>query len=175
MFLFAINVSAADKPDEKRVYEDEDIMLRFVEFTPQQIGSFYEGREFNSQAVKKLMASCYVTVVVKNKTNDILWLDLDRWVFDLQGKVFQRQTRNYWKKQWEQINLKPAHRSTFGWTLMPDVRDLYPDEGVGGRIPIPMQKKPFNLTLNFPTGKNKQGKLKSIAVKNLICKQDDSK
>ncbi len=160
---------------EKPSFEDKDIMLRFVSFTPQQIGSFYEGREFSRQAIKKLMESCYVTVIVKNKTNDILWLDLDKWVFKQQGKIFQRQTRDYWKKQWEAIDLPQSHRSTFGWTLMPVVRNLYPNEGVGGRIPIPMQTMPFNLTLNFPTGENRRGKVKSITMKDLICKQDGPK
>ncbi|VAW57715.1 hypothetical protein MNBD_GAMMA07-2595 [hydrothermal vent metagenome] len=169
--------SAGIKPlvDENRAYEDKDVMLRFVQFTPQQIGSFYEGRGFNKQAVNKLMASCYVTVIVKNKTNNILWVDLDRWEFIQQGQSFYRQSRAYWEQQWEKINLKQAHRSTFGWTLMPDVRNLYPNEGVGGRIPIPMQTQSFTLTLNFPTGDNQQGKVKSITMKNLYCKQDKPK
>ncbi len=121
------------------------------------------------------MKSCYVTVIVKNKTTDILWLDLDEWVFKQQGKIFQRQTRDYWKKQWEAIDLPQSHRSTFGWTLMPVKRNLYPNEGVGGRIPIPMQTTPFDLTLNFPTGENRQGKVKTITMKNLACKQDAPK
>lgn len=158
--------------NDKHEYEDKAVFLRFVEFTPAQIGSFYEGREFSKAAIEKLTAVCYVTVVVKNKTDDILWLDLAAWEFSLGGKIFTPLSRGYWQQQWDAIEMKKAHRATFGWTLMPQLRNLYPDEGVGGRIPIPMQSKPFSVTLNFPTGKNKQGKLKSLTINHLVCKQD---
>ncbi len=158
--------------NDKHEYEDNDVFLRFIEFTPAQIGSFYEGREFSKAAIEKLTALCYVTVVVKNRTDDILWLDLDAWKFSQAGKIFTPLSRDYWQQQWDAIDMKKAHRATFGWTLMPQLRNLYPAEGVGGRIPIPMQSKPFSLTLNFPTGNNKQGKLKSLTIKNLVCKQD---
>lgn len=158
--------------NDKHGYEDKDVFLRFVEFTPAQIGSFYEGREFSKAAIEKLTAVCYVTVIVKNKTDDILWLELDAWEFSQGEKIFPRLSRDYWQQQWDTIDLNKAHRATFGWTLMPQLRNLYPDEGVGGRIPIPVQLKPFSVTLNFPTGNNKQGKLKSFTINNLVCKQD---
>jgi len=173
LILFSFNGFAAE--DTPLIYEDQDVRMRFVQFTPQQIGAFYEGREFSKVAVEKLVKSCYVTVILKNKTSDILWLDLDQWEFSHNGKKFNRHTRAYWEKQWDDIKLKKAHRSTFNWTLMPAVRNLYPQEGVGGRIPIPMQSASFSLTLNFPTGKNKQGKVKSVKIENLNCKQNNSK
>lgn len=162
--------------NDKHEYEDKDVFLRFVEFTPAQISSFYEGREFSKAAIEKLTSVCYVAVIVKNKTDDILWLDLDAWKFSQGGKIFSPLSRDYWQQQWDAIDLKQAHRATFGWTLMPQLRNLYPDEGVGGRISMPVQSKPFSVTLNFPTGDNKQGKLKSYTVNNLVCKQGvDSK
>ena len=172
MFIH-INVIAAE--DEKLFYEDKDVRLRFVQFTPQQIGSFYEGREFNKAAVERLMAACFVTVIIENKSKGILWLDLDDWAFSQDGRKFERLTRSYWQAQWQEVGLKQAHRSTFGWTLMPAVRNLYPDESVGGRIPIPMQSRPFVLTLNFPTGDNRQGKVKSVTMDNMLCTQEQSK
>ena len=175
VILMLINFNAFAAEDAPLSYEDQDIRLRFVQFTPQQIGAFYEGREFSKAAVEKLVKSCYVTVILKNKTSDILWLDLDQWEFSLNGKKFNRHTRAYWEKQWDDIKLKKAHRSTFNWTLMPAVRNLYPQEGVGGRIPIPMQSASFSLTLNFPTGKNKQGKMKTVKIEKLTCIQNDSK
>lgn len=158
--------------NDKHEYEDKDVFLRFVEFTPAQIGSFYEGREFSKAAIEKLTAVCYVAVIVKNKTDDILWLDLDAWEFSQGEKIFIPLSRDYWQQQWDAIDLNKAHRATFGWTLMPQLRNLYPDEGVGGRISMPVQLKPFSVTLNFPTGNNKQGKLKSFTINNLVCKQD---
>ena len=169
-----LNFSAsAATTDDKLVYSDADVYLRFIQLTPRQIGSFYEGREFKKAAVDKLMNSCYVTVIIKNTSKDFLWIDIKKWKFSLNGKKIKQQDSAYWKKQWDEINLKQAHRSTFGWTLMPAERNLYPQEGVGGRIPIPMQTKPFTVVLNFPTGENKQGKIKSVKIDNVICKQDE--
>ncbi len=160
--------------DDKQVYSDDDVYLRFIQLTPRQIGSFYEGREFKKSAVKKLMKACYVTVIIKNKSTDFLWVDISKWAFSLRGKKIKQLDDAYWEKQWDEINLKQAHRSTFGWTLMPAERNLYPQEDVGGRIPIPMQTEPFSVVLNFPTGENKQGKIKSVKIDNVICKQDDN-
>ena len=161
--------------NDKHEYEDNDVFLRFVEFTPAQIASFYEGREFNKAAIEKLTAVCYVAVIVKNKTDDILWLDLAAWEFRQGKKSFPPLSRDYWQQQWDTIDLNKAHRATFGWTLMPPLRNLYPDEGVGGRISMPVQLKPFSVTLNFPKGDKKQGKLKSYTVNNLVCKQGADK
>ncbi|WP_198265141.1 hypothetical protein [sulfur-oxidizing endosymbiont of Gigantopelta aegis] len=171
IWLLALNANAAE--EKKYDYQDDALYLRFIQLTPLQIGSFYEGREFSKGAVDKLMASCYVTVIIKNRSNDFLWVDIAKWNFTRQGKVIKQQDRQYWDQQWDEINLKQAHRSTFNWTLMPAVRDLYPQESVGGRIPIPMQSEPFTVELNFPTGENKQGKMKTVVMDNVICKQDE--
>jgi len=172
--LFAASENAAESKDNQ-VYKDDEVYLRFVQLAPRQIGSFYEGREFKKEAIDKLMQSCYVTVIVNNRSDDFLWVDISKWEFSLKGKKIVQQDRAYWNKQWDEINLKQAHRSTFNWTLMPAVRNLYPKEDVGGRIPIPMQTEPFTVVLNFPTGENKQGKVKSVKIENVICKQDDEK
>jgi len=160
---------------KQRTYKDQDISLRFIPFTPRQIGSFYEGREFEKAAIDKLMKACYVTVIIKNLSDDFLWIDTDKWEFIRNGKKITQLDRHYWNKQWDEIGLKQAHRSTFSWTLMPAERDLYPQEGVGGRVPIKMQTKPFTVVLNFPTGENKQGKMKSVKIDQLTCKQDNEK
>jgi len=174
MVLFFTSSNTINAAERNLTYKDKDIFLRFIEFTPEQIAAFYHGREFSKKAINKLTQSCFVTVIIKNKTDDILWVDLDEWQFSQAGKQFNRQTRQYWQQQWDKVGLKKAHRATFGWTLMPTRRDLYPNEGVGGRIPIPMQDKPFSVTLNFPTAKNKKGKVKSIVMKNMICKSNDT-
>jgi hypothetical protein len=174
IMLTSISLNANAAEGKKYDYQDDALYLRFIQLTPSQIGSFYEGREFAKAAVDKLMASCYVTVIIKNRSNDFLWVDIAKWNFSLQGEEIKQQDRNYWKQQWDEINLKQAHRSTFNWTLMPAERNLYPQESVGGRIPIPMQQAPFTVELNFPTGENKQGKIKTVTMNNVICKQDET-
>jgi len=173
--LFATALQAKEQAQDKMIYQDDDVYLRFIQLTPHQIGSFYEGREFKKAAVDKLTASCYVTVIIKNRSDDFLWIDIAKWEFIQNGRKIIQQDRTYWNKQWDEINLKQAHRSTFNWTLMPAERNLYPHEDVGGRIPIPMQTKPFTVVLNFPTGENKQGKTKTVKMENVICKLDDNK
>ena len=175
IFLFC-SVSYADSPVEKKkkknVYEDNEVYLRSIYRSPEQIAAFYEGREFPQAAINRITQSCYVTIILKNKTSDVLWLELDNWEFH-QGKTqIFRYKRPYWNKQWDEINLKQAFRSTFGWTLMPDVRDLRAGEGVGGSIPIPMQSEKFSITLNFATGKDKKGKIKSVTLPDIHCKSD---
>jgi len=163
-------LQAAEK--KKNTYEDEDIYLRSVYRSPEQLAAFYEGREFPKAAIKRIIQSCYVTIILKNKTDDILWLELDNWIFEQKSKIIQRYNRTYWNQQWDEVKLQQSHRSTFGWTLMPEIRDLRPGEGVGGSVPIPMQTENFSLTLNFATGKDKKGKLKSVKLPKIHCKQD---
>jgi len=157
---------------KKNAYEDDEIYLRFVYRSPEQITAFYEGREFPKSAITRITQTCYVTVIIKNKTDDVLWLELDNWIFEKNKQIIKRYKRPYWKKQWEEINLPQAHRSTFGWTLMPDVRDLRPQEGVGGSIPIPKQTGNFSVTFNFATGSDKKGKMKTVKIPETYCKQD---
>ena len=170
-----VQADSHSKKKKKNVYEDNDVYLRSIYRSPEQIYAFYEGREFPHAAIKRITQSCYVTIILKNKTDDVLWLEIDNWVFTKNNPkkdIIHRYKRDYWNKQWDEVNLKQAFRSTFGWTLMPDVRDLRAGEGVGGSIPIPMQTENFSLTLNFATGKNKQGKIKSITLPNIHCEQD---
>ena len=55
---------------------------------------------------------------------------------------------------------------------MPEVRDLRPDESVGGSVVIPWQEQPFTLTMNFATGADRQGPLKTIVFEDLECVSD---
>ena len=52
---------------------------------------------------------------------------------------------------------------------MPEVRDLRLDEGVGGSVVIPMQSAPFRVTMNFNTGADKQGPVKTVVFEDLKC------
>jgi len=153
-------------------YEDEQIMFRIVERTPENISAFYQGREFKKTAIDEISNTCYVTVIVKNKTQTTLWLELDNWQFSRNGKPIKRIKRDYWKKRWDAIGLNQAHRSTFGWTLMPESRDLRPDEGVGGSIVIPKQSKPFTVIANFHTKPDKSGPIKIVTTHGAKCVED---
>ena len=159
---------AAEK--NKNVYQDEDIYLRFIYRSAEQVAAFYEGREFPKAAIERAVQTCYVTVILKNKSDDILWFELDNWLFHKNGKTIQRYKQAYWNKQWDEMKLKQAYRSTFSWTLFPETRDAQPGESVSGNITIPMQTHPFSLTLNFARGENKKGKMKTVKLNDIYCK-----
>lgn len=161
-------VSAADDKVPLR-YEDSEVTMRIVIRSPDQLSAFYQGRGFNQDAINEVLKTCYITPLIKNKKYKVLWLELDNWKFTVNGKSIPRIKRDYWRKKWRDIGLSQAHQSTFGWTLMPESRDLRLDEGVGGSVVIPMQSQPFNLTAIFKTGHNKMGKTKTITFKDITC------
>ena len=178
--LFSGETYAAEKvitekaKKQKLVYEDKNIKVRVITRSPKQIAAFYEGREFSKTAIKETNQFCFPAVIVINKTSDTMLLNLDDWTFlDGNKKPIKRIKRAYWKKRWQAIKLSNAHQSTFGWTLMPELRDLQVDEGVGGSIPIVMQSHPYTLRARFKTGQNKQGPEISVTMHNIPCPKDD--
>lgn len=164
---------AAEKSAPLR-YSDAEVSMRLIVRTPEQLTAFYLGREFKRPAIEKILQTCFITPVIKNKKHEVLWLDLDDWRFSVNGKAIGRIKRDYWKQQWQAINLPAAHQATFGWTLMPEQRDLRRDEGVGGSVVLPMQTRPFTVTANFKTGADKKGKIKTIVFKDVRCLSDES-
>lgn len=173
LFISSTELIAAEK--KNNVYEDDDIYLRFVFRSAEQVAAFYEGRGFPKAAINRIVQSCFVTVILKNKSNDIIWVDINNWVFEANGKIFERYKQSYWDKQWDEIKLKQAHRSTFSWTLFPETRDLQVDESVSGNIPLPVQTQGFSLTLNFSAAENKKGKMKTFKVNDMYCKDAEQK
>jgi hypothetical protein len=172
--LFAVVIPQPAVTAEKNplVYEDGEIFMRLVLRTPAQLSAFYQGREFNQAAIDKILETCFVTPIIKNKTLDVLWLELDNWQFSADKQPIQRIKRDYWSERWREAELPQAHQSTFGWTLMPETRDLRLDESVGGSVVIPMQSRPFTLIANFRTGANQQGKPKTIVFEGIRCAID---
>jgi len=153
-------------------YEDASVFIRIVQRTPEQLTAFYLGRGFNQAAINSILDTCFITPVIENKTFDALWLELDRWVFSRDGEPIPRITRDYWPDKWRSAALPQAQQSTFGWTLLPEVRDLRIDESAGGSVAIPWQTKTFTLSMHFPTGLDKQGPLKTVTFENLRCTRD---
>ena len=154
------------------LYEDKDVLMQLFIRTPEQLSGFYQGRAFDRAAIDRILATCFITPIIHNKTLDVLWLDLDAWTFMADGQSIARIKRDAWKKQWRDIDLPQAQQSTFGWTLMPEVRDLRLDESVGGSVAIPWQTGPFTLIAHFPTGASRQGKPKTIHFEGLECATD---
>lgn len=156
-------------------YEDDTLSIRIVLRTPDQLSAFYIGRGFNQAAIDEILATCFVTPIVKNKTFEVLWLVLDDWRFSRGGTDIARLGRDYWPPRWGAAGLPQAQQSTFGWTLMPESRDLRPDEGAGGSVAIPPQDRPFALTMRFHTGADKQGPVKTVVFEDLTCTDPPSR
>jgi len=150
-------------------YEDDEVYMRLVIRSKDQLSAFYVGRGFPQNAIDEILKTCFITPLVRNKTLDALWVEPDSWSFIGDNQPIARIKRDYWDKPWKDTGLSLAHQSTFGWTLMPETRDLRIDEGVGGTVAIPMQAKPFTLKARFNTGLNKEGKPKIIEFKGITC------
>jgi hypothetical protein len=169
ILLLLLNQSSFSALKNAPKYEDNDVMLRLVYRSTESISAFYQGRGLSHEAINEILKTCFVTVIIINKSKHTLWLVLDQWVFSQPGKIIPRIKRDYWLSSWEKVKLKQAHRSTFGWTLMPETRDLQFDESVGGNVVIPITPHSFSLTARFYTGQDKQGTIKRIHLKDLQC------
>jgi hypothetical protein len=166
--LCAAAPAQAEKPKNPE-YENQWLKLRFIPRTPEQMAAFYEGRGFPDRAIEQITGACFMTVVIRNKSDKIIWLDLSDWKFtDGSGKN-GRITREQWRRDWERLNVPMANRSTFGWTLLPEQRDLRPGEGVGGNITLVPSRKPLTVDMRFDTGADKQGEPMHIHMQNLRC------
>ena len=171
-YSFPINISAENAPvnsSEIKRYEDKDVFIRLINRTPDQLRAFYLARQFNQASIEEILNTCLVTPIIHNLSQDILWLDLDEWRFSSHGKPFERLRRDYWPDRWARTQLPQAQQSTFGWTLLPETRDLHPDESVGGSFVLPYQAKPFTLTMNFPVGADRKGPLKTVTFEGIQC------
>jgi len=165
--------SATSSQTKKPDYEDEFLRIRLIRRSPKQIAAFYEGRQFPAAAVLKVSQVCFVAAIVHNKTPEILWLDLDKWKFKGKREI-SRLDRDYWKQQWQQANVDKASQATFGWTLLPEKRDLRADEGVGGNITLPQQKQEFTIIAHFDRGAERQLSPVVVTLNHISCKQDEN-
>jgi hypothetical protein len=138
LYLPTMQLHAIDAPPPTGAwYEDARMLLRLAPRTPAQMAAFYEARGFPPAALDRIRQTCFITLTVRNEGKEVLWVDLGQWKFSSHGKPVARLDLNYWQQQWDGINLRQASRSTFGWTQFPPVRDLQPDEPVGGNLVFP--------------------------------------
>ena len=166
LFLFWVPpVLAADG----RLKQD-NVELFVSTRTPEQISAFYAARGLPPQAVNALAEACFLTVGLHNKRTDKLWLEPAQWQFiDNQGNPVNRITRQEWSARWQSLQVPRGAQATFGWTQLPESRDLYPDESVGGNLTLHPAAGPFTLVARFRTGEEGKGKLLELTVKNLVC------
>ena len=177
--LLTLNMPVAVATNEaNEVYEayveNAHLTLRLIPRTPQQMAAFYEARGFPRVAIQHLKQVCFVTALLRNNGQEVLWLDLDQWRFHNDSRQLKRLDRAYWQALWRQLEIPQANRSTFRWTLLPEVRDLHPDEPVGGNIVLPRQKTPFTVQARFVAGKNKRAQEIVATVKDLSCPEDEA-
>ena len=165
VLLIALPLAVQSKPD----YESKDLVVNLTPRTPQQIAAFYQGRGFGKAMIDILRKQCFITVFIKNKSRDIIWLDLDHWEFTNANGVIERRNRDYWKARWRTMGIPLAHQSTFRWTLLPEQLNFLPDEREGGNITLPRDSQTITLRARFDTGQLRDGKPILITLDNLQC------
>jgi hypothetical protein len=168
-FLAATSTSALEKPYPGPFVENEDFLFVLMPHTPEQMAAFYEARGFPPEALEKIKATCFVTVHIENRSQRVIWMEPETWKFSSNGQPLLRLGSNYWDTQWDAVGLPQANRSTFGWTQLPAVRDLQPDEPVGGNIVFPGTTATFNLEAFFRTGQDRRGKVLEVRFENVAC------
>ncbi len=138
--------------------------------TPEQLAAFYGARGFPPEAVAAITRSCFLTVGIVNQSREVLWLEPSRWRFETaQGQVVRRITREEWEQTWEALGLPLAQRATFGWTQLPEVRDLQPGEPVGGNVAVQPPAGALRLVARFRTGAHGEGAPIELTVEGLSC------
>lgn len=152
--------------------DNEQLFMQLRLHTPDQISAFYEARGFPPEALERIRATCFITVHVDNKGDRVLWLETANWRITQAGVPVSRLGRDHWNRVWDEIDLPQANRSTFGWTQLPDVRDLQPTEQVSGNIILPRNGRPYNIRANFHTGAGKRKGMISVDFENLHCAED---
>jgi hypothetical protein len=154
---------------DRREIEHKLISFRLIMRKPENIAAFYEARGFETVALEKLRQPCFLSAIIRNHSDRVVWLELDNWRFTSEGREVLRFERSYWDQQWQQLNVPIAHRSTFGWTQLPEQRDLQPHEPVGGSMALQRTDKPLTLEAHFNTGPDKQGEAFVIRFEGLQC------
>jgi hypothetical protein len=171
--LGATRAAAEDQAGSREPrFDNGRLAVWVVSRTPMQVVSFYEARGFPKPAVQRLEAECFLTFRVLNRSQGVIWLDLDRWAFASADGPVARLSRAYWRALWKQIALPLANRSTFRWTLLPEKLDLQPSEGEGGNVVLKRTSKPFELDATFDVGAARGGGSIRVRLRDLRCAAD---
>jgi hypothetical protein len=173
--MITVRAYAIEQPYPGPFVENDDLLMILMPHTPEQITAFYEARGFPKAALDRLRKVCFVTVHIENKSQRVIWLETTNWDLGVNGERIQRVNRQQWTSWWDDINLPSANRSTFGWTQLPAVRDLQPDESVGGNIILDGEIKEFDLQARFLTGQDKRDGMLDFQFRNIECPKEESK
>ncbi|MCI0507056.1 MAG: hypothetical protein L0Z73_13235 [Gammaproteobacteria bacterium] len=169
--VYSCNVCSAEQENRYKI-ENQFVKFGLSARTPEQMAAFYEARGFPKQAIEAATQHCFITVGIRNISKHKIWLDLNRWrIFNEQGAV-ARTNREQWKQKWQQLNVPLASQATFNWTLLPESRDLHPDEPVGGNITLTPTDMPFTVEAVFATGDDQQGQPFVVKIENVRCLKD---
>lgn len=174
LLVTAMTTNAATLPANAKEFENEHLKLVLIPRTPDQMAAFYEARGFPGNALSVISNLCFITVGIKNKRRDILWLNLDNWSFYTNNSYIRRIHRSEWPERWNKLEVPQRLQSTFRWTLLPETLDFRPDENEGGNIILPRITGSFSLVAKFLTGADKQGKEIRIQLNDLACAEDES-
>ena len=181
LMLITANLTiAAVSPDgdyeknDRYKFENKNIKFGLYPRTPEQMAAFYEGRGFQDKAINKIAQTCFITVGMRNLSGQKIWLDLKDWKFYSSHGNIERIDRYKWQEIWKQLDVPLANQSTFTWTLLPEARDLHPDEPVGGNLIFVPVDIPFTIEANFKTGEDKNGKPLQVKMENVKCDKNKS-
>lgn len=145
--LCSTAAQAAEQP-----YAREGLTFSISARTPEQLRAFYSARGFPDAMIQEIVKTCFLTVGIQNRRNDVVWLELANWrMTDANGQTVRRISRPEWNQRWEQLSVPYASRATFGWTQLPESRDLQPGEPVGGNIAVDAPASTFTLIAQFRT------------------------
>lgn len=170
IFFIVITLSA-HAADTKAVptYEDELIRLRLMPRTAEQMAGFFEARGFPAGMIDELSQYCFFTAVIKNKSKNLLWLDMSEWHFVAGEQDVRRIPRSHWPPKWVAMRIPLAAQSTFRWTLLPEKLDFQPDEGEGGNVILERTNTHFSLTARFGLGQASQEGVHTVRINDLEC------
>ena len=156
-------------PADVRVSRD-DIRFSLSIRTPEQQAAFYAARGFPEAAIHQITSTCFLTVGIQNHSQQTVWLELANWrISDAAGQPVARISREAWEATWQRLNVPLASRATFGWTQLPETRDLQPGEPVGGNVAIVAPPGHFQVLARFRTGADGEGEPIEFVVKDLSC------
>lgn len=172
LFLIALVLAAARAAAVMRENVD-GIDLSVDPRTPAQLEGFYAARGLPPPAIAAMQQYCFITIALRNRRHDVVWLVPDRWEFtDDTGHTLQRVPRSVWDARWDALNVPSGARSAFNWTQLPDARDLQPDEPVGGNLALTPAHGAVNIVAIFPIGLRDSTRTVRVRFSDLHCGKD---
>ena len=153
-------------------FENDQLRIRFMPRTPDQMAGFFEARGFPKNMREQLAGYCFFTVTIKNKSQDIVWLDLTHWRFVTATGEVKRVQRQFWPPLWQQLGIPMASQSTFRWTLLPETLDFQPAEQEGGNVVLENTLQEFALQAEFAVGEKRDQNVIKANIDQLRCARD---